>query len=206
VKEVDWGALGTLVIGLLGLVIAGLQYVGSIFWLRAEARIGPDGRGGPPTRIVVSLRNRGGAAGMIEHVVVVIAQDHKDRARVLYPGWPDRHPFPFMLPGRSSALLVIDLEEQYGESFRVLIRGNGADTCVRMSPTHYSLSPNVTALPPDSLAIVRQPYAAQDGSDAPKAGTTRQADSAARMTRMPRPIRSKARAVRMPRLLRPGGR
>jgi hypothetical protein len=202
VKEVDWGALGTWVIGLLGLFIAGLQYVGSIFWLHAEARIGPGSADGPPTRIVVSLRNRGGATGMIEHVVVVIAQDHKDRARVSYPEWPDRHPFPFMLPGRSSALLVIDLDETCREAFRVLIRANGADTCVRMFPTHYSLSRNYTALPPDSLAIVRQPDAAHDGSDLLKRAQPK-ADSAALMTRMPGPVRSKAGAVRMPRLRRP---
>jgi hypothetical protein len=156
VKEVDWGALGTWVVGLLGLFIAGLQYVGSIFWLRAEARIGPVSAHGPlKKRIVVSLRNRGGATGMIEYVVVVIAQDHKVRADVLYPEWRDRLPFPFMLPGRSSALLVIDLDCDFGEAFRVLIRANGAEKCVTMFPTHYSLSHNYTALPPDSLAIVR---------------------------------------------------
>jgi hypothetical protein len=156
-----WGAVGTWVVGVLALLIAILQYVGSIFRPSADARLGPVAIKHPATRIVVNLRNRGGSPGMVVRVWVVADPDHKIDVDVDFPGWSrDRPPYPFMLAGRSTAVIIMDLKEDIKASARVLIEyDRGRQHCVAPHPVTSSLAPNRTQLPPDSLAIMETAHA-----------------------------------------------
>jgi hypothetical protein len=151
-----WGAVGTWVIGVLALAIAALQYAGAVFWPSYVATIGPTEMEGGPRRIVVELRNRGGASGMV-HDVSVVPTGHTMKIRVSYENWASRPPFPFVLPGRGTAVVVLDLEEPYRKQYRVLITDARGKTCVKPRLTDMVLPGDQTALPPDSLAIRRPP-------------------------------------------------
>jgi len=157
-----WGTIGTWAVGILAFVIAILQYLNTFFRPRVEAVFGPIAPGQAHSRFVVAVRNKGGATGMVARVGVVHDPDHKYEAKVDYPEWPaDRPPFPFLLSGHSAAIVVIDLAEQIRPSARILVSYDGKRvSCARFQVTESVLIKNRTALPPDSLAILRPPTSA----------------------------------------------
>ncbi len=157
-----WGTVGTWVIGAFAFLIAALQYLNSLFRPRVVATFGPVGRGQERRRFVVTIRNKGGAPGMVARVGIMQDPDHKILAKVTYPGWPDkRPPFPFLLPGHSAAIVILDMAQELRPAARVIVAYDGTrETCMKFRVTDRVLVRNRTALPPDSLALLEPPETA----------------------------------------------
>ena len=154
-----WGTVGTWVVGAFAFVIAAMQYLNSLFRPRVSATFGPVRPGQEPSRFVVAIRNKGGAPGMVARVGVAQDPYHRIMAKVTYPGWTDeRPPFPFLLAGHSAAIVVLDLAEDLLPPARVLVAYDGKrETCTKFGVTNRVLIRNRTALPPDSLALLKAP-------------------------------------------------
>jgi hypothetical protein len=154
-----WGTVGTWVVGAFAFAIAVLQYLNSLFRPRVVATFGPVEPGKEPRRFVVTIRNKGGAPGMVARVAIMQDPDHRIIAKVTYPGWTEeRPPFPFLLSGHSAAIVVLDMADRLQPAARVLIVYDGKkETCTKYDVTKYVLIRNRTALPPDSLALLQAP-------------------------------------------------
>lgn len=154
-----WGTIGTWVVGAFAFVIAALQYLNSLFRPRVSATLGPVRPGQEPRRFVVTIRNKGGAPGMVARVGVTQDPDHRIMAKLYYPGWTvQRPPFPFLLAGHSAAIVVLDLAEDLLPAARVIVVYDGKrETCTKFGVTNRVLIRNRTALPPDSLALLKAP-------------------------------------------------
>jgi hypothetical protein len=154
-----WGTVGTWVVGAFAFVIAVLQYLNSLFRPRVVATFGPVEPGEEPSRFVVTIRNKGGAPGMVARVMVIQDPDHRVIAKVKYPGWTEqRPPFPFLLAGHSAAIVVLDKAEHLRASARIVVAYDGQrETCTKYDVTDFVLSRNRTTLPPGSLALLEPP-------------------------------------------------
>ena len=97
---------------------------------------------------------------MVARVAVVHDQKHKYEVEVTYPEWTDegQQPFPFLLGGHAAAIVVMDLKERIGPAARVLVSYDGKrENCTKFGTSESVLLNNRTALPPDSLAIMKPP-------------------------------------------------
>jgi hypothetical protein len=154
-----WGTIGTWAVGILAAAIAILQYLNTRFTPRVLAVFGPVERNRDQSRFVVTVRNKGGATGMVARVAVVHDPDHRYEVKVTYPEWTaERPPFPFLLAGHAAAIVVIDLAEPLSPSARILVSYDGKRvSCTKFERTESVLLQNRTALPPDSLAMLKPP-------------------------------------------------
>jgi len=154
-----WDPIATGAVGVLAAWIATLQYLNTRFSPHVTAVFGPIETDHDPCRFVVTIRNKGGATGMVARVAVVHDQKHKYEVKVAYPEWTDEQPpFPFLLGGHAAAIVVIDLKEQPSPAARVLVSYDGKRTnCTKFETSESVLLNNRTALPPDSLAIMKPP-------------------------------------------------
>jgi hypothetical protein len=162
-----WDPITTGAVGVLAAWIATLQYLNTRFSPRVTAVVGPIGTDGKPLRFVVTIRNKGGATGMVARVAVVASQTHRYELKASYPGWTDAQPpFPFLLGGHAAAIVVMDLDlndlgdpkGQIPRAARVLVSYDGKrQNCTKYETTDSILLDNRTALPPDSLAIMKPP-------------------------------------------------
>jgi len=156
---VDWGSAGTWVIGLVGAVIAYLQYRNSIFIPEVQAYTARATQHLPGRRkVFVRVTNKGGASGMVDDVYVVDAwhepvQDSSFR----WIGWEERTPVPFSLPGKSAAWLAIEFKASLPANAGITVQfGAHGSRCGGL--TEVDIAPSMrTALPPGSLGIIEPP-------------------------------------------------
>ncbi|MEU8911795.1 hypothetical protein [Streptomyces nigrescens] len=122
---------------------------------------------GTPVKLAVRVGNKGGSPGMIRKIDVQLPSLDGTKARkrkVAYTGWGARSPFPFYLPGRATAEVVIEPEggKVFGqEDVIVLHYGLAEKTTVRFTKTIQSpyRIDGSTVLPPGSLPVSSPPSA-----------------------------------------------
>ena len=148
------GALATLLVGALAGAIAWLQYRNSVFRpdveVAAEAEPDTNGRQNVAIRVV----NRGGAPGSIERIQLLDGRHHRVAVAWKSP-WSDTNPpLPFLLPGKASAILVLQQPKMLGDDVKVkIIYGDRKDRgCTDIHRARGVLL-EYTALPPGSLGI-----------------------------------------------------
>ena len=173
-------ALATWVLGLVAAVIAVQQLMNSMFRPQAQSICEASEPEDPRRIIVVRITNRGGAAGMVESIDMVHS-DHllKGRDRDVsvqekyYPNWElDQPPLPFLLPEKSSAVIVLGPcdEKGFDKGRRAFVTyGNGKQVCVRLEhKKRINLEPARTAIPPGPLVNMGK----KSPASTPKAGET----------------------------------
>ena len=155
----DWGSAGTWVIGLVGAVIAYLQYRNSIFIPEVQAytaRATADLPG--RKKVFLRVTNKGGASGMVDGVYAVDAW-HKPLQNLSFTwtGWEERTPVPFSLPGKSAAWLAIEFKASLPANAGITVQfGAHGSRCGGL--TEVDIAPSMrTALPPGSLGIIEPP-------------------------------------------------
>lgn len=159
VEAVDWGAFGTVLIGLAGVAIAWLQYRNSIFIPTAEAVTAKATEKLPGRKkVLVRVTNRGGAPGMVDAIYAVdAAHEPLEQASFTWIGWNDRPPVPFTLPGKSVAVVAIEFSRSLPDHAGIKVQVEGhRSVCGGL--TEVDLAPTMrTALPPNSLGIIAPP-------------------------------------------------
>ena len=148
-------ALGTWVIGVIGGTIAYQQLRNNSFRPSAMSWREDGWRDPKKDRTVIVLRiyNRGGADGMIERIDVA-GPGHEYIREIKFRDWEgDRSPFPFVLPGYASAILVLVPADggQFSTGERVLLTFNlQKQICVAMKVERHSYERVRNFLPPGS--------------------------------------------------------
>ena len=157
----DWAswveAAGVWAVGILAGAIAWMQYRNSVFRPEATAYIEQDKR----RRILVRITNQSSAAGTVEDVDLVTSY-HDDAPLVDYEweGWTVDAPVPFVLPGKTSAILILGTKQKLAADVRVriLYGSNKSSGCINLRSVSGRLAEN-TVLPPGSLALRNPPPA-----------------------------------------------
>jgi hypothetical protein len=100
-------------------------------------------------------------AGTVEDVDLVTSY-HDDAPLVDYEweGWTVDAPVPFVLPGKTSAILILGTKQKLAADVRVriLYGSNESSGCINLRSVSGSLAEN-TVLPPGSLALRNPPPA-----------------------------------------------
>ncbi|WP_371480694.1 hypothetical protein [Kitasatospora sp. NBC_00315] len=151
--------IGTWLVGVVAGIIAIQQLRNASFLPCATAgwEIGWQGEEEAKNRrmVVIHLTNHGGAAGMVERIVMT-DPDHDVIDATICVGWEEapQQPLPFILPGKSSAVIVLKPSESpqfVGNRRALVIYGNGKKKCLPMKKVELSLSAEKTTIPPGAL-------------------------------------------------------
>lgn len=110
-------------------------------------------------KIAVRVSNTGGAPGMIRRVDIRHGADFRRRRSCKYVGWGTENPLPFYLPGRASAVIVLEADverELFRDTDRIVLE-YGLDEELTVSIHNYSHIGSITILPPGSVPVSAPP-------------------------------------------------